>query len=319
MILNSIFIIIGFILLLIGANLLVKGSTNIATKFHIPEILIGLTIVALGTSAPELIITITSAQIGSSDLILGNAIGSNLCNILLILGLIALIHPIQLDKDTKKFHIPIALFSAIILLILQIPIYSSSAYVIEKLDGAILLILFILYFSYPIFIELKDIIKTYKENKSKKQNINILLSIFFILLGAILLKFGGDFVVDYSVKIAEYFKISERVIGLTIIAIGTATPELVTSIMAVIKKDSDLAIGNLIGSCTLNLLLIIGIGAIITPLNFTFELNQNLILLIFSTALIFLFNFIDKKNTITRTKGCILLIIFSIYIVNLFF
>lgn len=319
MILNAIFIIIGFILLLIGANLLVKGSSNIATKFHIPEILIGLTIVALGTSAPELIITITSTKIGSSDLILGNAIGSNLCNILLILGLIALIHPIQLDKDTTKFHIPIALFSAIILLILQIPIYSSSAYVIEKFDGVILLILFILYFSYPIFIELKDIIKTYKENKSKKQNINILLSIFFILLGAILLKFGGDFVVEYSVKIAEYFKISERVIGLTIIAIGTATPELVTSIMAVIKKDSDLAIGNLIGSCTLNLLLIIGIGAVITPLNFTFELNQNLILLIFSTALIFLFNFIDKKNTITRTKGCILLIIFSIYIVNLFF
>ena len=318
MVLNALFIIIGFILLLIGANLLVKGSTNIATKFHIPEMLIGLTIVALGTSAPELIITITSAQIESSDLILGNAIGSNLCNILLILGLIALIHPIPLDKDTKKFHIPIALFSAIILLIMQVPIYNGSANIIGKFDGVILLILFLIYFSYPIFIELKDIIKTYKENKSKKQKINTLLSIFFILLGAILLKFGGDFVVDYSVKIAEYFKISERVIGLTIIAIGTATPELVTSIIAVIKKDTDLAIGNLIGSCALNLLLIIGIGAVITPLNFTFELNQNLILLIFSTILLFLFNFIGKKNTITRTKGCILLIIFSVYIIKLF-
>ena len=129
-----------------------------------------------------------------------------------------------------------------------------------------------IYFLYPILVEIKDIIKTYKSSKKEQANINIFLSIIFIVIGAILLKYGGDFVVDYSVEIANYFNISQRVIGLTIVAIGTAMPELVTSIIAIIKKDTDLAVGNLVGSCVLNLLLILGIGAVITPLEFSNQL-----------------------------------------------
>ena len=155
-------------------------------------------------------------------------------------------------------------------------------------------------------------------NEESTKNIKIFVQIIFIIIGIVLLKFGGDFVVDYSTEIAQALGISERVIGLTIVAIGTAMPELITSIIAVIRKDTDLAVGNLVGSCVLNLLLILGVGAIITPLEFSNEFTQNLILLAISTLILWIFNFIGKKNTITRFKGFILLIIFTFYMVGLF-
>ena len=320
MFMYSIMIVIGFVLLVFGAELLVRGSSNIASKFHIPEMLIGLTIVALGTSAPELIITVTSAFSGNTDLIMGNAIGSNLCNLLFILGLMAIIRPIFIDEDAKKIHIPIAFLSVLVILCIEISHIRSNPSFIGRVDGIILVILFLAYFTYPIFSEIKDIRKAYKENKNEEstKNIKIFVQIIFIIIGIVLLKFGGDFVVDYSTEIAQALGISERVIGLTIVAIGTAMPELITSIIAVIRKDTDLAVGNLVGSCVLNLLLILGVGAIITPLEFSNEFTQNLILLAISTLILWIFNFIGKKNTITRFKGFILLIIFTFYMVGLF-
>ena len=320
MFINILMVILGFVLLVIGADLLVRGASNIATKFRIPEMLIGLTIVALGTSAPELIITITSAQAGATDLIIGNAIGSNLCNILFILGLMALIRPLVIDNEAKKIHIPIALFAAIVILIMELSSLSSSSAFIDRIDGILLLILFAVYFTYPIFTEIKDIAKSYKEDKisGNSKKINVFLSIIFIVIGVVLLKYGGDFVVDNATLIAEHFNISERVIGLTIVAIGTAMPELITSIIAVIRKDTDLAVGNLVGSCVLNLFLILGVGAVIIPLEFSSKFNQNLILLCISTFILWMFNFIGKKNTINRFKGFVLLLIFSLYMVGLF-
>lgn len=320
MFMYSIMIVIGFVLLVLGAELLVRGSSNIASKFHIPEMLIGLTIVALGTSAPELIITVTSAFSGKTDLIIGNAIGSNLCNLLFILGLMAIIRPIFIDEDAKKIHIPIAFLSVLVILFIEISHISSNPSFIGRVDGIILVILFLAYFTYPIFSEIKDIRKAYKENMNEEstKNIKIFVQIIFIIIGIVLLKFGGDFVVDYSTEIAQALGISERVIGLTIVAIGTAMPELITSIIAIIRKDTDLAVGNLVGSCVLNLLLILGVGAIITPLEFSNEFTQNLILLAISTLILWIFNFIGKKNTITRFKGFILLIIFTFYMVGLF-
>lgn len=192
--------------------------------------------------------------------------------------------------------------------------------VISKRDGIILLILFLLYFLYPIIIEIKNIVKTYKQEKNlkQKQQIKLIPSIIFVIIGIVLLKYGGDFVVDYATSIAQMLNVSESVIGLTIVAIGTALPELITSIFAVVKKDSDLAVGNLVGSCVLNLFLILGAGAIITPLKYSNEFNNNLILLALSTVLIWLFNFIGKKNTITRIKGATLLLIFTAYMTKLF-
>ncbi len=320
MLFYAIMIIIGFGLLVIGADFLVKGASNVAKKFYIPETLIGLTIVAIGTSAPELIITITSANSGATDLIIGNAIGSNLCNLLLIIGIMAIIKPVIVDKDIVKIHIPAALFSAFLILIMEMVSVTSNQFLLGRMDGIVLIIIFLMYFSYPIFVEIKDIINSYKNNKKLEEykNINIFTSILFIIIGIILLKYGGDFVVDYASEIAREFNLSEGVIGLTIVAIGTAMPEMVTSIISVIKKDTDLAIGNLVGSCVLNLLLILGVGSIITPLGFSQDFNQNIILLIISTFLILIYNFIGKKYTITRSKGVILLAVFSIYIIGLF-
>ena len=313
-------IILGFALLVLGANLLVRGASNIATKFHIPEMLIGLTIVALGTSAPELIITITSAQAGATDLIIGNAIGSNLCNLLLIFSVMAIIRPVLIDNEVQKIHIPVSLFAAIVILIIELSSFGSSHAFIDRADGIFLVILFVVYFTYPIFREIKDIKQAYKEAKNNgvPKKINVFLSIGFIILGIILLKYGGDFVVDNATIIAENFNISERIIGLTIVAIGTAMPELVTSIISVIRKDTDLAVGNLVGSCVLNLFLILGIGAIITPLEFSIDFNESLFLLCLSTLVLWIFNYVGKKNTITRFKGVILLGIFCIYITKLF-
>ena len=312
-------LILGFFLLILGADLLVRGSSNIAKKFHIPEMLIGLTIVALGTSMPELIITISSGNQNSTDLIIGNAIGSNLCNLLFILGMTAILRPIKIDKETKIIHLSVALISTITILSMGIGLLGSQENVISSTDGMILVSLYFLYFLYPILIEIKDIKLSIQENKKKNiKTKNILLSIFFIILGIVLLKFGGDLVVNKSTEIAIKYGISEHIIGLTIIAIGTALPELITSIVAVIEKDEDLATGNLIGSCILNSFLILGIGAIITPLTFTTTFIYDLILLAFSIILIWIFCYIGKKDTISRSKATLLLTIYLIYMISLF-
>lgn len=328
MINDILMIILGFVLLVVGADMLVKGASNIAKKFHIPEMLIGLTIVAIGTSAPELIITITSTQSSSTDLIIGNAIGSNLCNLLFILGLMAVIRPVKIDKEARNFHIPMAFLASTVILLMGLGILGNSTQYINQIEGFFLIILFIVYFSYPIIKELEDIINSYKKEKlerqnssnknSKKRKINIPFSLLLIVVGVFLLKYGGDFVVDSATNIVLYFNISERVIGLTVVAIGTALPELVTSIFAIIRKDTDIAVGNLVGSCVLNLFLILGIGAMITPLEFTPDFIQNLILLCSMTIVLWLFNFMGKRDTITRPKGLVLLGVFALYMVSLF-
>ena len=269
---------------------------------------------------PELMITITSAGKGATDLILGNAIGSNLCNLLLILGITAMLRPIELDKDVKTIHLPVAYISTMAILVMGLGLFGSDFGVINRYDGIILIALYFIYFLYTIIIEIKDIKKKKKENTrgEEKQKFNIFFSIIYIIIGIILLKFGGDLVVEQSSILATIFGISERIIGLTIVAIGTALPEMITSVIAVIKKEGGLAVGNLIGSCILNSFLIIGTGALITPLTFSKEFNENLLLLAASILFIWISCFIGKKNTITRYKAGVLLVTFTLYLWNLF-
>ena len=315
-----ILMILGFFLLIFGADLLVRGSSNIAKRFHIPEMLIGLTIVAIGTSMPELMITISSASKGATDLIIGNAIGSNLCNLLLILGMTAMLRPIELDKDVKIVHLPVAYVSTLAILAMGLGMWGSERGVINRTDGKILVVLYFIYFLYPIILEVIDIWKSgrLKDSNNQKKKSNIFLSILFIIVGVVLLKFGGDLVVDEATKLALIFGLSERVIGLTIVAIGTALPEMITAVIAVIKGEGGLAVGNLVGSCILNSFLILGTGAIITPLPFSNQFNSNLILLAASILYIWLCCFIGKKNTITRYKAGILLATFIYYMWKLF-
>lgn len=242
MLFDILLIVIGFIFLVLGADVLVKGCSDIAKKFHIPEVIIGLTIVAIGTSMPEIIITIDSAIAGHADLIIGNAIGSNLCNILLILGLISLIRPVEIENETKRIHIPAAIISTILVMIIGNGLLGTGKFIITKIEGFILLGLSIIYFSLPIVTAIKDIRKTQCKEETENNKISTIKAIINIILGIILLKYGSDFVVDNSIKLAEEFNVSQRVIGLTIIAIGTALPELITSIVASIKKDTDMAV-----------------------------------------------------------------------------
>ncbi len=316
MIFNIFIILVGLAFLILGAELVVRSASNIAKKFYIPEILIGLTIVSIGTSIPELIITIKSAFKGSTDLILGNAIGSNLCNLLLILGIMGLIKPIYIQEETKKFHIPIAFFATTFLLIISI---LKENRVINSFLGVILIILFIAYIIYPILLDKKRIAKEYKKAKENKvlNNGNIFFQLFIILLGLILLKQGGDLVVNRATIIAENYGLSERVIGLTIVAIGTALPELITSIVSTISNNTDIGIGNLIGSSMVNFFLILGVGATIVPIKISEKFIENLFLLTFANILIWSFCYIPKKNIITRIKAFSLVGIFAIYLINL--
>ena len=296
---NVLLIMLEFIMLVVWADELVKGSSNIAKKFKITETIIGLTIVAIGTSMPELVITISSAKAGATDLIIGNAIGSNLCNLLLILGVTTMLRPIVVEEDVKTIHLPVAYLSTLAILVMGLGLFGSEPGIINKVDGRILVILYLIYFLYPIIIEIKDVWKESRKEKTSTLNgkkVSVILSIIYIIVGAVLLKYGGDLVVNEASELAAIFGITERVIGLTIVAIGTALPEFVTSIIAIIKDESGLAVGNLVGSCILNSFLILGTGALITPLPFSMDFNKNLILLAGVILFIWISCFKRKKE-----------------------
>lgn len=310
-----ILIIIGFILLIKGADLLVVGSTEIAKKFHIPEIIIGLTIVSIGTSMPELFVSATSAINGHSDLSIGNIIGSNICNLLLILGLATIIKPIKFQKETKLIEIPLCLVVTILFLIL-----CNTKNKISRLEAGLLIILFILFILYTIYMAITtEELKISKKEQKQLKKISISKNTVFILLGIVGLKFGGDLTVDSAKYIANYFNISDKIISLTVLALGTSLPELVTSVTAAIKGSSDIAIGNIIGSNIFNMLLIIGVSALITPITYNSVYNFDLIVLIFSITLLGLFSLLHPKDEMTRVNGSIYLTLYVVYLAFLFY
>ena len=305
-------IIIGFVLLIKGADFLVDGASGIAKKFHIPEIIIGLTIVSIGTSMPELFVSITSAIDGYSDMALGNVIGSNLCNLLLILGLSSLIKPVDFQEETRKYEIPMCLLFTIILMI-----FSNTSGGISRIEAVILLVLFVLFIAYTIYMGKKKSKEDSKVVEEKNKNKTI-KNIILIILGIVGLKFGGDFVVNNAVNIAQMFNISEKVISLTILAIGTSLPELVTSVTAAIKGNSDIAIGNIIGSNIFNILLILGVSSVIKPITFNSSYNMDLSILCISMVILALFPIIPPKNKMSRANGLIYVLMYGAYMGMLF-
>ena len=313
MFLSIVLIILGFVLLIVGADILVDGSSGIAKKFHIPEIIIGLTIVSIGTSMPELFVSITSALDGYSDMAIGNIIGSNLSNLLLILGLSAAIKPVVFQKETRFYEIPMCLLVTIILMY-----FCNSGIGISKIEAVSLLVLFCIFIGYTIYMGNKESKKEIVEIKAEEKTNSILKNILFVLLGICGLKFGGDLVVNNSVNVANHFNWSEKLISLTILAIGTSLPELVTSVTAAVKGNSDIAIGNIIGSNIFNILLIIGVSAIITPITYNFTYNFDFSVLIVSSIILAIFPFIPPKNKMSRFNGILYLIIYIIYISILF-
>jgi len=313
MLLEILFIIIGFGLLIKGADYLVEGASNIAKKFHIPEIIIGLTIVSIGTSMPELFVSVTSALDGYSDMAIGNVIGSNVCNLLLILGLSSIIRTVKFQENTKKIEIPMCLVISIIFMIL-----CNTGSNVSRGDASILLILFVGFIVYTIYIGLKGQEK--EETKEEKKEIvknNIFKNIIYVIAGIVALKFGGDFVVDNAVSIANRFNLSEKLISLTILAVGTSLPELVTSVMEAFKGNSDIAIGNIIGSNIFNMLFIIGISALIKPIVYNVSYNLDMVILLLGTFLLMLFPILSK-NEMHRKNGLSYLGLYAVYLIILF-
>ncbi len=313
MFLSVILIIIGFVLLIVGADILVDGSSGIAKKFHIPEIIIGLTIVSIGTSMPELFVSITSALDGYSDMALGNIIGSNLSNLLLILGLSAVIKPVVFQKETRIYEIPMCLLVTIILMV-----FCNTNGGISKIESIGLLILFGAFIGYTIYMGKKESKNEIVEIKAEEKENNIIKNIIFVLLGICGLKIGGDLVVNNAVNVANHFNWSEKLISLTILAIGTSLPELVTSVTAAIKGNSDIAIGNIIGSNIFNILFIIGVSALITPITYNFSYNFDFSVLIVSSIILAIFPFIPPKDKMSRFNGIIYLLIYIAYLLVLF-
>ena len=310
MLLSVFLIVIGFIFLIASADLLVDGSSGIAKKFHIPEIIIGLTIVSIGTSMPELFVSITSALEGHSDMSLGNIIGSNLSNLLLILGLSAIIKPVVFQKETRLYEIPMCLFFTITLMI-----FCNTNDGISRIEGVVLLLLFCVFLGYTIFMGIKESKTNLEKDDAKEEkNNSIVKNIILVILGVIGLKVGGDLTVDNAVNVANYFNISEKIISLTILAVGTSLPELVTSVTAAIKGNSDIAIGNIIGSNIFNILLILGVASIIKPITYNVTYNFDISILIVATVILALFPFIPPKDKMSRANGIIYFLMYIAYL-----
>lgn len=313
MLLSVVLIIIGFVLLIKGADLLVEGSSNVAKRFHIPDVIIGLTIVSIGTSMPELFVSSTSTLNGSSDMAIGNIIGSNLCNLLLILGLSTIIKPVRFQRETRLIEIPMCLAITIIF-----TIFCNTLGTISRPEAIALIILFVMFILYTIVMGKKGQQDAIIEVQTQSKPVPIVKNVVFIILGIIGLKLGGDLTVDNATNIARMFNVSEKIIGLTILAIGTSLPELVTSVTAAIKGNSDIAIGNIIGSNIFNILFIIGVSALISPLAYNFTYNIQIGILVLATIVLALFPIIPPKNEMSRFNGTIYLIMYIIYMIILF-
>lgn len=311
-------IILGFVLLIKGADFLVEGASNIAKKFHIPEIIIGLTIVSIGTSMPELFVSITSAIDGYPDMAMGNIIGSNIANLLLILGLSSVIRSIKFKRETRLIEIPMCLIISLLFVVI-----CNLGHDVTRFDAGILIVLFVLFIGYTIFMAKKGEEFDKEEDDDNvddkaKLSKSTVKDVIFLLLGAVLLKIGGDLTVNNAVEIAKHFGLSEKLISVTILAVGTSLPELVTSVSAAIKGKSDIAIGNILGSNIFNMLLIIGVSAMIKPIVYNTSYNIDMIFLIGGTLILSLFPIIPPKNKMSRGNGLIYIILYIGYLVSLF-
>ena len=308
MLVSIILVILGFTSLIFGANWLVDGASALAKKYKVSDLVIGLTIVAFGTSAPELVVNSIASVKGYSDIVLGNIVGSNNFNLFIILGLSGLILPIQVQTSTAWKEIPISLFVAVLLFFLLNDFVCTGTTYSSRLDGLIMLILFCLFLFY-VFNQMKNDPQTVTtENQKSAMKI---WGLIIIGLGGLIL--GGQLVVVNSIEIANTLGVSKKIIGLTIVAAGTSLPELVTSIVAATKKNSDIAIGNVIGSNIFNILLILSISSLIRPIEYNSKFNLDLLILIGGTVFLFTSMLTGQRKKLDRWEAGVLFGFYIIY------
>lgn len=302
----------GFVFLVKGADFFVEGASSVAKKLRVPSLIIGMTIVAMGTSLPELSVSVTASLNGSNSLAISNVIGSNIFNLIVVLGAAAVISPIYVDKNVLKKDYPFALGCAVLLLVLGY--YKME---LGHLDGILLLIIFVYFIINQILTAIKarkaDSVTDPASDEDDIKELSVPLSIIYIAGGATAVKFGGDWVVSSAVTIAGTIGLSEELIGLTIVACGTSLPELVTSVAAARHNELDMAVGNVIGSNIFNILMILGVAAAISPITFIMENVIDLgVLLLFSVLTMC---FCISKGKLERREGIIMLLCYVIYLI----
>ena len=307
-------LVVGFILLIKGADFLVEGASSLAIKMSISEIVVGLTVVAFGTSTPELIVNVIASIQNNAAITFGNIVGSNIANILLILGVAGIITPITTEKNTVWKEIPFAFLAAIILLVIcnDTLLLGIDHNIISLIDGVILLAFFIAFLIYTFAIpkvEVDDVVEI--------ANISNMKIGVYIFIGLIMLIFGGKFVVDNAVFLAKNLGISDKTIGLTVVAIGTSLPELFTSAVAAYKKKNDIAVGNVVGSNIFNIFFILGTSTVISPVALPSGFNIDLLVLVAASAFLFFTMFTGKKRVLDRWEAILFVLGYIAYTIFL--
>ena len=304
-------LVIGFVLLIKGADFFVEGSSSVAKKFNVPSLIIGMTIVAMGTSLPELAVSVTAAITGNNTLAVSNVSGSNIFNLMVVCGACALFAPLTIEKNTLMKEFPFSIVCAGLLVVL-----GFIGMKLGRVDGIIFLVIFVAYLFWMIYSAKKARSETEEEEMAEEIKILPMWKcLLYIVGGMIAIKFGGDFVVNGASSIAAGFGLSQTLIGLTIVALGTSLPELVTSIVAARKNEVDMALGNVIGSNIFNILLILGVAAAISPVTFIMENIIDIIILIIMSTVVWIFAWTSKK--INRKEGIIMLLVYVVYMVYL--
>jgi len=320
MLLTYVLLFAGFACLVKGADWFVEGSSSVAKLLRVPSIIIGLTIVSFGTSAPEAAVSITAAIQGQNDIAMGNIVGSNFFNLLAVVGICSFIAPVKTSRNMLKKEFPLLIIATAILLIMCMDtfIFKADGNAIGRIDGIILLIIFALFLGNQVYYALQSMKISAREPRTeeeKSQTLSPLKSILFIILGLILVIVGGNLVVDNASKIAESFGLSQAFIGLTIVALGTSLPELVTSVIAAKKGENDLALGNIIGSNIFNILFILGASATIHPISVGINSIYDTLILLMVSVIAFLFA--KNKREISRNEGIIMILMYAAYMVYL--
>lgn len=302
----------GLALVVYGANILVDGAASLAKKYRIPNIVIGLTVVAFGTSSPELAISTYSAYTGNAEIAVGNVIGSNIFNIFLILGVTAIIYPLTILRNTVLKEIPLSLLAAIVVYVMVNDVLFSGASknVISLGDGIILLSFMAIFMYYLVHLA-----QTSGEDEDLEiKNLSNYKAVLYVLWGLTMLIGGGKLFVDGAVELAVSFGMSQAVIGLTIVAAGTSLPELATSVTAALKKNSDIAVGNVVGSNIFNIFLILGVGSVIAPLPKGNISDVDLFTCIAASLALLITAYVMGKHKVTRTEGVLFLIAYIVYL-----
>lgn len=312
MIVSLVRLVIGFFLLVKGADLFVDGASSVAKKLNIPAFVIGLTIVAFGTSAPELAVSITAAMKGSNDIAIGNVVGSNIFNTLVVLGASAALTPIAVDKGMIKRDYPLSIFAAVLLGVLAMDtvFFKAEAMSLGRVDGIVLLIAFAGFMVMTVKAGMDG-----SAEETDTEAMSVLKATLFIVIGLAGIVFGGDQSVEGAKGIARFFGLSEAIIGLTIVAIGTSLPELVTSVIAAKKGESDIAVGNVIGSNIFNIFLILGVSSTILPMNVSGTYLYDIGMLVGVMVLTYLP--IAKTRKVSRSMGIIMVLAYAAYTVYL--